>query len=264
MLGGLAAPRSGWLRMPSWTGWGLSRDLPRPAGRPFHDRWKERNKTEDRRPKTQGEVLALNVQTPPVFQTDRDADSTVESGNIPNFSTTLARQPSLSLIDRFERELTALGGRLVRTRREILIQVVAELLNELGIQEICAWQEDELPDGLLAGLEQAGIQVHFTPNPSLRLGLTGALAGAAETGSLYLPASTSRPASVSLLPEIHLAVLEAGRIVESLGEIFKMPEIRQSSSATLVSGPSRTGDIELTLTIGVHGPCQLIVVCVSD
>jgi L-lactate dehydrogenase complex protein LldF len=268
LLGRVAAPRSGWLRMPAWTGWGLSRELVKPAGRSFHDRWKEIDRTEDRRPKTGSEGLAQNARSPSVFQTGQAADSTVEAGNIPNFSNSLAGQPSISLVDRFERELTALGGRLVRTRRQDLLQAVAGLLRELGIEEICAWQAGELPDGLLAGLEQAGVRVHFTPDPSLRLGLTGALAGAAESGTLYLPGSASRPPYVSLLPEIHLAVLEAGCIVKSLGELLKMPEIRQAlrqaSNSTLISGPSRTGDIELTLTIGVHGPCQVIVVCVLD
>jgi L-lactate dehydrogenase complex protein LldG len=246
--------------MPAWTGWGLSRDLPRPAGRSFHEKMLERQRDEGGRMKSRQVESERSVKKSLAIKDERIVHQ--EERILSELMTPTA------LVDRFEQELTALGGRLVRTRRQGLVQAVAGLIKDLGIEEICAWQAGELPDGLLAGLEQVGIKIYFTPDPALRLGLTGALAAAAESGTLYLPGSGSRPPSVSLLPEIHLAVLEANHIMESLGELFKMPEIRQAlrqaSSSTLISGPSRTGDIELTLTIGVHGPCQVIVVCVQD
>lgn len=68
----------------------------------------------------------------------------------------------------------------------------------------------------------------------------------------------------SLLPEVHIAVLNASDICARLPEILKNPKIAEAQSAVLVSGPSRTADIEMTLTIGVHGPGQLHVFCLVE
>jgi L-lactate dehydrogenase complex protein LldG len=73
----------------------------------------------------------------------------------------------------------------------------------------------------------------------------------------------------SLLPEIHIAVLRAGDIKENLAQVFSdenpyLRKVLDASAVALVTGPSRTADIEMTLTIGVHGPARLIVlVCDS-
>ncbi len=241
---GLASPRSGWLRLPAISGWGLSRDLPRVASHSFHDRWKNRENTSRRQ-----SAQFLNNQP-----------ETAENDLPP----AIQRPSPPALLDRFGRELEALGGRLIRTSPDRLTETIAELLDELKMHDICAWEASELPAGLLDGLCARGIKIHPSPDPSLRLGLTGVLAAAAQSATLALPGSSTQPQTVSLLPEIHLAVLEESRIVEDLSQLFKLPEIRQSATTTFISGPSRTGDIELTLTIGVHGSCQVIVVAVVD
>jgi len=65
------------------------------------------------------------------------------------------------------------------------------------------------------------------------------------------------PQTASLLPEIHLAVLRAEDIYETLPEVLRLACRAPASSLVLISGPSRTADIEMTLTIGVHGPRQV-------
>ena len=96
-------------------------------------------------------------------------------------------------------------------------------------------------------------------SPALRAGLTGALVGIAETGTLVLPGGAGRPLTASLLPEIHFAVLRQEFIVGTLAEALRLPAIRKSSAVVLTTGPSRTADIEMTLTIGVHGPREVRV-----
>jgi L-lactate dehydrogenase complex protein LldG len=67
-----------------------------------------------------------------------------------------------------------------------------------------------------------------------------------------------------LLPDTHIAILEAKDIYAHLSDAINLPEISNSPSAVFISGPSRTADIEMTLTIGVHGPGEIFVLCVDD
>jgi L-lactate dehydrogenase complex protein LldG len=66
------------------------------------------------------------------------------------------------------------------------------------------------------------------------------------------------------LPPLHVAVLDAGNVVQELAALFAEAERRGMPSAlTLITGPSRTGDIELVLTVGVHGPGELHLVLID-
>jgi L-lactate dehydrogenase complex protein LldG len=168
--------------------------------------------------------------------------------------------PSNQLLEHFELELTALGGKLIHCQSmPDLADRIAGLLREYGIESVMSWEAAELPDGLPAALQAQGIQLSHQPDPQLRAGLTGVIAAAAETGTLALAAGPGRLQAASLLPELHLAVLHARDVRPTLLEVLKLDAIRQASAAVLVTGPSRTADIEMTLTIGVHGPKQVYV-----
>ena len=94
------------------------------------------------------------------------------------------------------------------------------------------------------------------------VGITSAQAGIAETGTLVLDSSQERNRLVSLVPPVHIAILDASKIFLTLGETLAAlesgPEL--SPAITFITGPSRTADIELTLTLGVHGPQELYVI----
>ena len=94
------------------------------------------------------------------------------------------------------------------------------------------------------------------------VGITYAQAGIAETGTLVLDSSVERNRLVSLVPPVHIAILEASRIYATLEETLAVLRSGQevSPAITFITGPSRTADIELTLTIGVHGPQELYVI----
>ena len=98
----------------------------------------------------------------------------------------------------------------------------------------------------------------------MEAGLTGALAGVAETGTLVLLGGRGRPLTASLLPLLHIAVLKAEDILPDMAAALKLPELQECAAAALVSGPSRTADIEMTLTLGVHGPREVVVFCLVD
>ncbi len=97
-------------------------------------------------------------------------------------------------------------------------------------------------------------------------GFTGTVGGVAETGGLLLMPGPAEPRLLSLVPPIHIAMLKASTIhdtfwaaIKALGWGRALPP-----NALMISGPSKTADIEQTLAYGVHGPKRLIVVLVND
>ena len=99
------------------------------------------------------------------------------------------------------------------------------------------------------------------------VGLTGSLAGLADAGTLVLASGPGRSQWASLLPPVHLAVLDEDDLHDSLEGWLAAGGrswIEDQSSVLLITGPSRTADIEMTLTVGVHGPKRVVVFLVGD
>jgi L-lactate dehydrogenase complex protein LldG len=110
-------------------------------------------------------------------------------------------------------------------------------------------------------LKESGIAFSYTPDAALRVGVTKTICGLADTGSILIVDSEGNPLQASLLPEIHIAVLRASDIWPSLGDAIHLT--RESRSAVVITGPSRTADIEMSLTIGMHGPGEVHVFLVG-
>ncbi len=91
--------------------------------------------------------------------------------------------------------------------------------------------------------------------------VTGCRAGIAETGSLVLWPTTEEPRAYSLVPPLHIAVLDANRLYPRFADLVAAENWHQGmpSNALLISGPSKTADIEQTLAYGIHGPVALCV-----
>ena len=98
------------------------------------------------------------------------------------------------------------------------------------------------------------------------LGVTGALLGVASSGSILTAAGPASSRLASLLPPAHLAILPAERLVPGFEELFAAlgDHIEGASSAVLITGPSRTADIEMVLVRGVHGPRHVHVLLVEE
>ena len=97
-------------------------------------------------------------------------------------------------------------------------------------------------------------------------GITSAAGAIAETGALILWPSEKEPRLMSIVPPIHIAVLKANTIHNSLSEVMQEENwpAKMPTNVVLVSGPSKTADIEMTLAFGVHGPKELIVLILED
>jgi L-lactate dehydrogenase complex protein LldG len=94
------------------------------------------------------------------------------------------------------------------------------------------------------------------------VGISTAQAAIAETGTLVLDSTCERHRLVSLVPPVHIAIINASSICETLGDALTLLQKDKeiSPAVTFITGPSRTADIELTLAIGVHGPQELYVI----
>jgi L-lactate dehydrogenase complex protein LldG len=100
------------------------------------------------------------------------------------------------------------------------------------------------------------------------VGITGAFCAIAETGTLMTLSGAERPPSVSLVPETHIAVLPAERIVRTMEEAWALlrrerPQNTMPRAVNFISGPSRTADIEQTLVLGAHGPYRVHILIVG-
>ncbi len=105
------------------------------------------------------------------------------------------------------------------------------------------------------------------PDPEDEVGLTGAFAGIAETGTLMLLSGPGSPSTLNFLPETHVVVVQASQILGSYEDGWA--RLREKGEAlprtvNFITGPSRSGDIEQTLQIGAHGPRRLHIVLVDD
>jgi L-lactate dehydrogenase complex protein LldG len=164
-------------------------------------------------------------------------------------------------VERFRAELAALGVEsFVESSAD---EVHARVKAIVGGRSVLAWDARQLPydvDRVLAGAARGSSQ--RDAQAAAQIGVTGCDAAIAETGSLVLLSGGGKPRTASLLPPIHLAIVRETDLRGSIGEFFseRALDIADAACCTIVTGPSRTADIELTLTLGVHGPGQVIVV----
>lgn len=139
---------------------------------------------------------------------------------------------------------------------------VARYLDDIGVaKNAIAWKTLE---GIV--WSSAGVQVEFRPprNEDL-VGITGAFCAVAETGSLMMLSGPHTWSSASLLPETHIAILPASRIVGHMEDAFALARAEHDElprAVNFISGPSRTGDIEQTIVLGAHGPYRVHVIIV--
>ena len=169
-----------------------------------------------------------------------------------------------NLAQRFGEQATKLASDVVSAAAMAAVpDLAARYLSErrLPMQAVC-WPELAALDWQAAGI---AVQARAARDADL-VGITGVFAGIAETGTLMLLSGPQTPATVSLLPETHIAVVEKKRIVATMEDAWdrlrdehgKLPR-----AVNFVSGPSRTADVEQTVTLGAHGPYRVLIIVVG-
>jgi L-lactate dehydrogenase complex protein LldG len=135
----------------------------------------------------------------------------------------------------------------------------------LGRELKAAWPDD--PQALPALCSwKGGIEEFKDELFHIDAAITTTRGAIAETGAIVLWPDEKEPRLMSLVPPMHIAVLAADRIYNSFCEIIqaeKWPD-HMPTNALLISGPSKTADIEMTLAFGVHGPRELIVLIIDE
>ncbi len=141
---------------------------------------------------------------------------------------------------------------------------IAHYLEDLQLdRRAVSWPEFRGLDWRAAGLQ---VEQRTVRDGDL-VGITGAYAGIAETGTLMLLSGPQTPAAMSLLPDTHIAILRTSRIVEGMEEAWNLLRNEHGKpprAVNFVSGPSRSGDIEMQIVLGVHGPYRVHIVLVTQ
>ena len=143
--------------------------------------------------------------------------------------------------------------------------VLNQILSDLKAQRIAISDDANVERWLRftdLEIEELGIAPDAHDIFRFEVGITMAQAAIAETGTLVLDSTYERHRLVSLVPPVHIAIVNASSICETLGEALALlrRDKEISPAVTFITGPSRTADIELTLAIGVHGPQELYVI----
>ena len=131
---------------------------------------------------------------------------------------------------------------------------------ELGTRLAAAWGDDPR----LMPYDRPVETCKSTLVDDAEAGITAAKGGIAETGTLILWPSVEEPRLMSLLPPVHVVVVGAASLVDNLPQAIAGWAGGMPTNALLISGPSKTADIEQTLAYGVHGPKELVVLIVAD
>lgn len=128
---------------------------------------------------------------------------------------------------------------------------------------VLSWDADQLPYDVGALIPNASRGTSPRHEQSAAgVGVTGCDAAIAETASLALFSRPGRSRPVSLLPPVHIAIVQPQQFCYSMAEFFAAHagDLCTAASCTFITGPSRTADIELTLTLGIHGPGRVVVI----
>jgi L-lactate dehydrogenase complex protein LldG len=186
-----------------------------------------------------------------------------------------------ALLARFTKELSALTGEVyavdgVSAARDKVLEILAQF----EAKSIIAWDFAYIPvEGLEAAIQEAGIEIihpdthdemrmeMLTASAGAQVGLTGVDAAAATTGTMIFTTAPGKGRIPTVLAPVHLAVIRLDQIVPRIeswiaGQRAKGLPLTNSANFCFVTGPSRTGDIEMQMVLGVHGPGKIRVVVI--
>jgi L-lactate dehydrogenase complex protein LldG len=188
----------------------------------------------------------------------------------------LAESQRPELIKQFASALCGVGGRFsVAANAQMVCDQIAGIADGVKAKKVAGWHSPwlqqlglasclaEMEIELITDAECADKAAFIREAAEAAIGITPVDYALADSGTLCLLAGKNQPRTASLLPPVHIAVLQPDKIVRGLDDLFALLQADHhelSSAVTLITGPSRTADIELTLVVGVHGPQQLHVI----
>jgi L-lactate dehydrogenase complex protein LldG len=174
------------------------------------------------------------------------------------------RQPAADLVAAFRERAEASASTTDRVAAPA--GAPAAVVKYLEARELprvgCVWPQ-------LAGLDWRGAGLTLEARAAQdkdAVGVTGVFSAIAETGTLMVCSGADTPATVSLLPETHVALVPVGRIVPFMEDAWDLARAELGllpRAVNFISGPSRTADIEQTIVLGAHGPYRVHIILVG-
>ncbi|MCG7923255.1 MAG: lactate utilization protein [Candidatus Thiodiazotropha lotti] len=184
--------------------------------------------------------------------------------NIPPLEAWSAEQR----ITRFTENQEAVHGEVHTLPTDQWIDWLAEELPKRGLHQVLTGTGDTGTQLGASNIESCVFHQYDQPIESWKpelfsqidVAITGSRCGIAETGTLVLMPDRDEPRLMSLVPPVHIALLEATKLYQSFAEVIEEERWADGlpTNTLLISGPSKTADIEQTLAYGIHGPKQLI------
>lgn len=173
-------------------------------------------------------------------------------------------RPYVNKAERFAERARTLASSVaqVGSLETVPLEVERYLVEQNLARRLVCWPELQNLDWEGTGIAAESRKV----TPHDLVGITGVFAAIAETGTLLMASGEHTPAATSLLPETHVAVLPAERIVDTMEDAFGLLRAERTNwprAVNLISGPSRTADIEQTVTLGAHGAYRVHIIIVG-
>ncbi|MFT5208310.1 MAG: L-lactate dehydrogenase complex protein LldG [Flavobacterium sp.] len=202
----------------------------------------------------------LNVSSEDL--TRRQAVESRLSQHLPNTIPKRCLQPHEALVDLFQSKIEAANATVNRIgNSESIVDAISDYLGS-GHHDLCV----KISHGF-SGLDfsnNTDLQIKsWSPKMSLNVCVSDCFGAVAETGSLVVSSSNTMPLSFNFLGDAHIVLLRAELIVGAYEDIWN--KVRESipRDITLVSGPSCTGDIEMIMELGAHGPKNLHIIIIG-
>lgn len=177
------------------------------------------------------------------------------------------------LAEEFTSVLTVSKGEVFRaSNRDAAFEKLGELLADLGVQRAVANHEVPLSDADLptrfptiewhiAGQTEGDLRASCA---AADVGISGADAALAETGSIVVSSGPGKSRMVSLLPPVHIALVSTSRLTPDIVTWAAAREGKLPANRVIISGPSKSGDIAQILVLGMHGPKRFIVILLDE
>ena len=177
-------------------------------------------------------------------------------------------------IERFQIKLIANHAEVIRTHCDDLPSSLESIYQSHNIKRLTIGSNGEFHHSILQASQNLQIRQFDKEVESWKselfdeidAGVTHSLAGIADTGTIVLWPSNSEPRTLSLIPPIHIVLIRRSTITSNFTQLMQSQQWNRKmpTNAVLISGPSKTADIQQTLAYGAHGPSKLIVLLIED